>query len=196
MFFSIITRQAIRRGSFTGVKELIRAISAFIDGWNQRCHSFTWTKTADEILGPAPVNNLQPRDTPEFEIGPNESENPHLAVEALRALLSKGMGAATKNNLVRQRGFSERVSELMRKYTNQQLTSAEVIAELIAMAKEVAAEGDRGSKCTPPLSQDQLAFYDAVADNESAIELQGEEVLAQMARELVAVMQFSNSVSV
>ncbi|MCO4197106.1 IS630 family transposase, partial [Mycolicibacterium smegmatis] len=50
VFFSIITRQAIRRGSFNSVKELIAAISAFIEGWNQRAHPFVWTKTADEIL--------------------------------------------------------------------------------------------------------------------------------------------------
>jgi transposase len=50
VFFGIITRQAIRRGSFDNVKDLIAAISAFIDGWNDRCHPFTWTKTADEIL--------------------------------------------------------------------------------------------------------------------------------------------------
>ena len=50
IFFSIITRQAIRRGSFTSVKDLIAAIETFIDGWNDRCHPFTWTKTADEIL--------------------------------------------------------------------------------------------------------------------------------------------------
>ena len=50
IFFSVITRQAIRRGSFTSVADLIAAIEAFIDGWNDRCHPFTWTKTADEIL--------------------------------------------------------------------------------------------------------------------------------------------------
>jgi len=50
VFFGIITRQAIRRGSFDNVKQLITAISTFIDGWNDRCHPFTWTKTADEIL--------------------------------------------------------------------------------------------------------------------------------------------------
>ena len=50
IFFSIITRQAIRRGSFTSVKDLITAIENFIDGWNDRCHPFTWTKTADELL--------------------------------------------------------------------------------------------------------------------------------------------------
>jgi transposase len=50
IFFGIITRQAIRRGTFTSVKDLIAAIEAFIDGWNERCHPFSWTKTADEIL--------------------------------------------------------------------------------------------------------------------------------------------------
>jgi hypothetical protein len=50
IFFSIITRQAIRRGSFTSVKDLITAIENYIDGWNERCHPFTWTKTADELL--------------------------------------------------------------------------------------------------------------------------------------------------
>ena len=50
IFFSIITRQAIRRGSYRSVKDLIAAISTFIDGWNERCQPFTWTKTADEII--------------------------------------------------------------------------------------------------------------------------------------------------
>jgi transposase len=50
VFFGIITRQAIRRGTFTSVKDLITAIEAFIDGWNERCEPFTWTKTPDEIL--------------------------------------------------------------------------------------------------------------------------------------------------
>ncbi len=50
IFFGIITRQAIRRGTFTSVKDLIAAISNFIDGWNDRCQPFVWTKTADEIL--------------------------------------------------------------------------------------------------------------------------------------------------
>ena len=50
IFFGIITRQAIRRGTFTSVKDLIAAIGTFIDGWNERCQPFVWTKTADEIL--------------------------------------------------------------------------------------------------------------------------------------------------
>jgi transposase len=50
IFFGIITRQAIRRGTFTSVKNLIDAITRFIEGWNDRCEPFVWTKTADEIL--------------------------------------------------------------------------------------------------------------------------------------------------
>jgi transposase len=50
VFFSIITRQAIRRGTFTSVKDLIAKIGAFIDGWNDRCQPFVWTKPADELL--------------------------------------------------------------------------------------------------------------------------------------------------
>jgi transposase len=50
IFFGIITRQAIRRGSYTSTDDLITAIETFIDGWNDRCHPFTWTKTPDELI--------------------------------------------------------------------------------------------------------------------------------------------------
>jgi len=50
IFFSIITRQAIRRGTYRSVKELTAKIGEFIDGWNERCQPFTWTKTAEELL--------------------------------------------------------------------------------------------------------------------------------------------------
>jgi type I restriction enzyme R subunit len=126
---------------------------------------------------------------PDFQVKAQQAENAHLAIEALRDLLTEESGKVTRNNLVRQRAFSERIRELMNKYTNQQLTSAEVIAELIEMAKEVAAEANRGKDFSPPLSEDELAFYDAVSTNESAVEVQGEDVLAQIARELVEVMR-------
>ena len=50
IFFGIITRQAIRRGTYTSVNDLIGAIETYIDGWNEQAHPFTWTKTADELL--------------------------------------------------------------------------------------------------------------------------------------------------
>jgi type I restriction enzyme R subunit len=118
-----------------------------------------------------------------------EAPNPHLAIEALRALVQQESAKATGHNTLRQRAFSERVNELMRKYTNQQLTSAEVIAELIALAKAVVDEAARGKRFEPPLDADQLAFYDAVATNESAVDVMGEGILADIARELVGVMR-------
>jgi hypothetical protein len=53
IFFGIITRQAIRRGSFDSVRELIGAIRRFIDGWNERCEPFVWNNDADTILAKA-----------------------------------------------------------------------------------------------------------------------------------------------
>jgi hypothetical protein len=63
VFFGIITRQAIRRGTFTSVNELVTAIAAFISGWNQRCHPFAWTKTADDILPHAKRQRTSRRTT-------------------------------------------------------------------------------------------------------------------------------------
>ncbi len=62
IFFGIITRQAIRRGTFTSVKDLIAAIETFIDAWNERCEPFIWTKTADNIIAKAhrkPTSNTR-----------------------------------------------------------------------------------------------------------------------------------------
>lgn len=117
------------------------------------------------------------------------AEHPHLAVEALRDLVMAETRAVTRRNVIRQRAFSERLDEIMTRYTNSQLTSAEVIAALIEVAHEAATEGRRGERFTPPLSDDELAFYDAVVSDEAAVVAEGQDVLAQIARELVAIMR-------
>jgi hypothetical protein len=61
IFFGIITRQAIRRGTFTSVKDLSTRIGLFIDAYNDRCQPFTWTKNADELL--AKINRQLTNDT-------------------------------------------------------------------------------------------------------------------------------------
>ncbi|MFB0835714.1 type I restriction endonuclease subunit R [Arthrobacter halodurans] len=127
--------------------------------------------------------------TPEFITKTKKAKNPQLAIEALRKLVAEESAKSTRHNTIRQRAFSERITELMNKYTNQQLSSAEVIAELVELAKEVAAEAERGARFTPPLNEDELAFYDAVAQNESAVEQQGEGILAEIARQLVTIMR-------
>ncbi|EWT03347.1 DEAD/DEAH box helicase [Intrasporangium oryzae NRRL B-24470] len=126
---------------------------------------------------------------PDFVTKAQNAANPHLAIEALRDLVAKESVRATGTNTLRQQAFSDRIAELMRKYTNQQLTSAEVIAELIELARVVVAEHERGARFSPPLDQDELAYFDAVATNESAVDVMGEGVLADIARELVSVMR-------
>jgi type I restriction enzyme R subunit len=127
--------------------------------------------------------------TPEFLDRARNANNAQLAIEALRNTVLSESNRLTGFNLVRNRAFGERVAELMNRYTNSQLTAAEVIEQLIELAREVATEARRGEKFTPPLGVDELALYDAVADNASASELMGDDVLAQIARELVAIMQ-------
>jgi type I restriction enzyme R subunit len=118
-----------------------------------------------------------------------EAKNPHLAIEALRRLVELEMRKVTRHNVVRQQSFSDRLRGLMTQYTNQHLTAAQIIAELVAIAKEVSADADRGSEFRPPLNGDELAFYDAVAQNESAVAEMGTGVLADIARDLVRVLR-------
>lgn len=73
------------------------------------------------------------------------AERPHLAIEALRRLVTEESRRVTRHNLVRQRAFSERLLEIMTKYTNQQLTAAEVVAAMIELARDVGREGNRGA---------------------------------------------------
>jgi type I restriction enzyme, R subunit len=115
--------------------------------------------------------------------------NPHLAIEALRRLIEQQMRQVTRHNIVRRQSFADRLLDLMARYTRQNLSAAQVIAELVAMAKEVSADASRGGQFSPPLSPDELAFYDAVAQNASAVTEMGTSVLADIARDLVKALR-------
>ncbi|HEY7223719.1 MAG TPA: type I restriction endonuclease subunit R [Micromonosporaceae bacterium] len=117
------------------------------------------------------------------------SKTPRLTVESLRRLIEQTMRRTTRHNIVRQQSYAARLEELMRRYTNQHLTSAEIIAELAELAKEVSADSRRGTQFSPPLNDDELAFYDAVATNDSAVDVMGIGVLADIARDLVRTMR-------
>jgi len=132
---------------------------------------------------------LTPSTMEAMRTAAKQADKAHLAIEQIRNLLLKEAGSMVAGSLVRGRAFSERIDELMRKYTNQQLTAAEVMAALIELAKEVTADAARGAKFTPPLGDDELAVFDALEANDSARLLQGEDTLAQIARELVVVMR-------
>lgn len=123
------------------------------------------------------------------------SETPHLVAEALRRMIEQKMREVTKHNVVRHESFSERLNDLMKRYILQQLTSAQVIAELAAMAREVSDEARRGERFDPPLNHAELAFYDAVAHRDMAeLMAGGDEKLAEIARALVADIRRNLSV--
>ncbi|MEU1667096.1 type I restriction endonuclease subunit R [Streptomyces sparsogenes] len=114
------------------------------------------------------------------------SETPHLAAEALRRLIQQKMREVTRQNIMRQESFSQRLDDLMKRYMRQQLTSSQVIAELVALAKEVSADARRGERFDPPLNHAELAFYDAVAQRGIAEAIAGgDATLAAIARALV-----------
>ncbi|MER7778177.1 type I restriction endonuclease subunit R [Streptomyces sp. NPDC096191] len=123
------------------------------------------------------------------------SETPHLVTEALRRMIQQKMREVTKHNVVRNESFTERLNDLMKRYMLQQLTSAQVIAELAALAREVSAEARRGERFDPPLTHAELAFYDAVAHRDMAEAMEGgDDTLAKIARALVKDIQKNLSV--
>jgi type I restriction enzyme R subunit len=109
---------------------------------------------------------------------------PHrnLAVELLKKLLSDEIRHRSKRNLVEARSFSEMLEATVRRYQNRGIETAQVIEELIALAKEMQAARARGEELG--LTDDELAFYDALETNDSAVAVMGDDVLREIAREL------------
>ncbi len=89
--------------------------------------------------------------------------------------------------MVAERRFSEMLERAMNAYTNRSLTAAEVIAEMVEMAKQLRLEFDRGAQLG--LRDDELAFYDAVCQNDSAVMELGDDTLKAIARELVEAVR-------
>ncbi len=90
-------------------------------------------------------------------------------------------------NLVQQRSFLKLLEKAIKAYTNKSIETAEVIQELIDLAKKIRDEQNRGKDLG--LTDDEVAFYDALADNESAKDVLGDETLKVIARELVATVK-------
>lgn len=116
----------------------------------------------------------------------------NLAVELLEKLLNDGIKAKTRNNLVQEKRFSDRLQETLRKYNNRAIETSQVIEELIQMAKEFQAEMER--EASLGLNSDEIAFYDALANNESAVRELGDDTLKQIAREITEKLRKSTTV--
>jgi type I restriction enzyme R subunit len=111
----------------------------------------------------------------------------NLAVELLRKLLVGEIRTRSQRNVVQARSFTELLERSIRRYQNRAIETAQVIEELIALAEEMRAANARGEELG--LTEDELAFYDALEINDSAVKVLGEPTLKTIARELVATVR-------
>lgn len=114
-------------------------------------------------------------------------EKKNLALEALRKLLEGDIQSRSRTNVVESKAFSERLEAAVARYHSNAVTTAEVLQELIAIAKDIRAARARGEETG--LSDEEIAFYDALADNESAVDVLGDDRLKVIAHELVVSLK-------
>ncbi len=110
---------------------------------------------------------------------------PHrnLAVELLQKLLKGELTTRRRKNVVQARSFSEMLENTLRRYQNRGIEAAQIIEELIELARKMREASERGEQLG--LTDDELAFYDALETNDSAVQVLGDETLRDIARELV-----------
>jgi type I restriction enzyme R subunit len=111
----------------------------------------------------------------------------NLAVELLRKLLSGEIRTRRRKNVVQAKSFAEMLEQAIRRYQNRAIEAAQVIEELIDLAKQMREANARGEALG--LTEDEVAFYDALETNDSAVKVLGDETLRAIARELVATVR-------
>jgi type I restriction enzyme, R subunit len=152
--------------------------------------------TADEVVD---IYKLAGVETPELSILSDEfldslatKEKPNLQMGLLRRLINDEIKTIQRTNLVQARKFSEQLEEAINRYTNRSLTTAEIISELVKLAKEMREDQKRHEALG--LRADEVAFYDAVVQNDAAILQMGDDVLKKIAAELVKAVQSSATI--
>ncbi len=151
---------------------------------------------ADEVVD---IYKLAGIETPELSILSDEfldsligKDKPNLQMGLLRRLINDQIRTVQRTNVVQSRRFSEQLDEAINRYTNRALTTAEIVAELVKLAKEMKAQNDRHNKLG--LSVAEAAFYDAVVQNDAAILQMGDETLKQISVDLVGAVQQSATI--
>jgi type I restriction enzyme R subunit len=146
-----------------------------------------------DILAAAGIN------TPDISILSDEFlaeiqqlDKKNLALEALRKLLNDEIRSRTRTNVVETKRFSERLELAISRYHSNAISTVEVLKELIDLAKEIRSARQRGEE--EGLSQDEIAFYDALSESHSAVELMGNDSLKVIAHELLISLKSSVTV--
>lgn len=114
-------------------------------------------------------------------------QRPNLAVEILQKLLKGELTTRRRKNVVQARSFAEMLERTIRRYENRAVEAAQVIGEMIQLAREMREAKARGEELG--LSKDELAFYDALETSDSAVQVLGDETLRGIARELVITVR-------
>ena len=171
---------------------LVKGNDAGTDGKTPDAKEFALRQLVSEALvagGVTDVFKVAGLEKPDLSILSDQflaevAKMPHknLAVELLRRLIREEVRTRFRSNVVKQRRFSELLQASLNKYSNRAIEAAQVIEELIAMAKKFRDDADKGDSLG--LSSAEKAFYDALADNASAHELMGDTILMKMAKEL------------
>ncbi len=128
----------------------------------------------------------------EFLAEVQQMEKKNLALAALRKLINDGIRSRSKTNVVQTKAFSERLEGAVARYHANAITTAEVLQELIQLAKDIRAARQRGKESK--LSDEEIAFFDALAENESAVQMMGDGNLRLIAHELLVSLRENVSV--
>ena len=116
----------------------------------------------------------------------------NLAFELLKKLLNDQIKTLTKKNLIKSKSFADMLDKSIKKYQNRSIESAQVIAELIELAKKIKEAKENWNELW--LDENEVAFYDALSDNESAKKLMDDEILKEMARELLKLIRTNTTI--
>jgi type I restriction enzyme R subunit len=148
---------------------------------------------ADEVVD---IYKLAGIDTPDLSVLSNEfldslagKDRPNLQMGLLQRLINDQIRSVQRTNIVQARKFSEQLDEAIRRYTNRSLTTAEIIAELVKLAKEMRDNNKRHEALG--LSVAEAALYDAIAQNDAAVLELGDDTLKKIAIELVKAVRSS-----
>ena len=125
--------------------------------------------------------------SPEFLAEVRDMNRPNLAVELLERLLKEAVTIRRRRNLVQSRSFSEMLEATLRRYRNRTIEAAQVIEELLDLARHMREAAARGEDLG--LTEEELAFYDALETNDSAVSVLGDETLRGIARELTETVR-------
>jgi type I restriction enzyme R subunit len=119
-------------------------------------------------------------------------DHQNLALEALKKLLNDQIRFISRRNVIKSRSFLELLEQTIRKYQSRTIEAAQVIAELIDLAKQIRKETEKGADLG--LTGDEVAFYDALAENPSAVKELGDATLKKIAKELVQMLRENTTI--